>query len=74
MAVPPKTDPRWRAFVTIPGTYSFQLLATKIAYNRVKRIVSQGDESSINEAIDLLHGFFSKNERITTEDLRKALR
>jgi len=73
MAVPPKTDPRWRALVTGKRDLTFKLLATKIAFNRIRRLAEHGDEASIKEAIDLCHDYFIKNEKIAESDLKMAL-
>nr|WP_320131064.1 hypothetical protein [uncultured Holophaga sp.] len=73
MNIPPKTDPRWRALVVSQHEFQFKVLATKIAFNRIKRVAGQGGEASIQQAIELCHEYFTKNEKIAAGDLELAL-
>lgn len=73
MAVPPKTDPRWRALVTGEKSYPFQVLATRIALNRIRRLADQGGEEAIQQAIHLCHQYFTENEKLAAGDLALIL-
>lgn len=73
MAVPPKSDPRWRALVTSKQDFPFKVLATRIAFNRTRRVAEQGGESAVQQAIELCHEYFSKNEKLAAGDLALAL-
>ena len=71
--VPAKTDPRWRELVSGARQVRFTALATRICFTRVRVLGGRPDEASIAEAIELAHGYFTRNEkRGAEEDLRLA--
>jgi hypothetical protein len=67
--VPLPTDKRWRKFV-MQEAPTFNGLATRIMFARVKLLVARGDEESIAEAISAAHDFFARNEKIAGGDLK----
>jgi hypothetical protein len=69
MVVPPASDPRWRAFVT-QAAPTFANLATRMMFTRVQMLVRKGDARSIDEAIDVAHGYFQHNAAMATQDLK----
>lgn len=69
--VPGKTDPRWKQIVTGNKEYNFSGLATKMLMMRVK-MITKTDQSpaKVQEAIDIAHDFFMKNENIVKDDIK----
>jgi hypothetical protein len=72
MAVPAKTDPRWRDLVSGKKNVQFTGLATRICFTRVRLIGGKPDDASVQQAITLAFDFFTKNETAAAEDLRLA--
>lgn len=72
MAVPTKSDPRWRDLVSGKKNVQFTGLATRIFFTRVRLMGSKPDDASVQQAIALAHEFFTKNETSAAEDLRLA--
>jgi hypothetical protein len=71
--VPPKTDPRWRKLVTAKVKPPVTGFVTKMLFSRVAVLCTRNDEGSIQEAIQILHEYFSKNEVAAAGDLKLAL-
>jgi hypothetical protein len=68
--IPEKSDVRWRAFVTNTKHYSFDNLAVKMLAHRVYTMISlENTSAKIDEAIDVAHNFFCKNEVMVKKDL-----
>ena len=69
--LPEKNDPRWKDLVMGEKTFAFEELATKMVVMRSQMLVrTLPSEAKIQEAIDLVHAFFSKNEYAVKEDIK----
>lgn len=71
--VPPRSDPRWRKLVTAKVRPQITGFVTKMVFTRVAVLSTRGDERSIQEAIQIVHEYFSQNEVAAAADLRLAL-
>ena len=61
MAVPPKTDPRWKRLLTGVAAPDFTSLATKLTVGRLRRDVKQ-KPVALPVATEEIHTFFVTND------------
>lgn len=72
--IPGKNDPRWKEVVSGSKEYNISGLATKMLLMRVRTLVkTSSSPEKVNEAIDIAHDFFTKNEEMAKSDLEIIL-
>lgn len=71
--VPPKDNSVWRIVVDSKTDYHLSELATKMFLTRV-RLLTKNDPHKVAEAIDLAYEFFTKNEELLSNDIRKIFK
>jgi hypothetical protein len=69
MMVPPKDDPRWKQIVLDEKKYNFSALPTKMLMMRLRLLTKDNTPQKIEEAIDIIHDFFSKNVHVLQPDI-----
>lgn len=69
IAIPPRADPRWREIVIDNKIREFCALPTKMLMMRIHLLVRDGRPQKIDEAIDILFDFFSKNSNVVLQDI-----
>ena len=68
--IPLKSDPRWKALVTGSEPLKLKGLATKMIMTRVRLMGARKDEKSLQDAIDTVYEYFSKNLETAGDDIR----
>lgn len=70
--VPPKSDEKWKHFVTNIGSLEVTNLPTRMLLNRLKLKVGSDSPDEVRwEAIDSAWKFFSKNLAMVADDIEK---
>lgn len=72
LVVPDKNNPIWRDIVVHNEEYAFSALATKLMMMRIKMIVendNENHEKNVQDAIEIAHDYFVKNQTIVTSDI-----
>lgn len=67
--IPPKSDYRWKAIIIGNLTPDFSALPTKMLMMRLRLLAKDRTPEKIDEAIEIAHDFFSKNESIVKSDI-----
>lgn len=68
--IPPKSDPRWKEIVLDDTVYNFHALPTMLLMMRIKLLVKDRTPQKIDEAIDIVYDFFSKNSKVVFNDIK----
>jgi hypothetical protein len=70
--VPPKTDAKWKKFVTNIGSIEAANLPTRMLLSRLRlRVGANPTEAGRQEVIHSAWEFFSKNETTVADDIKK---
>lgn len=70
LAVPPKTDQRWKAVVSNGPIRPVKVLAVKFMLTRMTKDVKRDPSAATIAAnVDELHGFFTKNQQMVADDI-----
>ena len=59
MALPPKSDPRWRDFLCSANSPHFTVLATRLIVDRLRGSL-RSHEATIEQAVGELHDYFHR--------------
>jgi len=70
LMIPTKQSPIWKKIVDSQIDFHLSGLATKMLLTRV-RLMTKNDPEKISEAIDIAHDFFTRNEKLVSDDVKK---
>jgi hypothetical protein len=70
LAIPPKTDARWRSLVSGTNSTPITVLALKFMLTRMAQDVHHDPSpATLDRNVDELHQFFVKNPRMVAADV-----
>lgn len=73
--VPAKTDARWKALLTGEEDLGFQSLSSKLLVAQLRRMLKEDPSpEGLEDAIDVAHAFFTKNEPVVRDDVERLLK
>ena len=73
MSVPPKTDPRWRAFARGEIDGPFEVLAVQILAMRMRIAQRRDNGAALDQRVHEVHDFFQNNLSLAERDLSAVL-
>ena len=69
--IPSKTDPRWKKLVTGELDHQFKMTAAGMCVSRNQRMYKrESTDTVMTSAVENLHEFFTKFEKIAEDDIK----